>query len=300
MTFNEGAHLDPTRIQRRGAGAGGGGMALGGGIGTIVILLIGALFGLDLSSLGLGSGDTGSDVTTEDPQVQQSFENSCQTGADANDDAACLVTGAVNSLDAYWSTAAPAAGADFHYPGIVLFDSVTSTACGTASNQTGPFYCPTDETIYVDTTFFDILVQQYGSSSGPLAQMYVVAHEYGHHIQNLLGVFEVADRGGTGADSDSVKVELMADCLAGVWANHASNTPDASGTSFLTQLTKQDIADALSAAFSVGDDHIQEASQGQADPDSFTHGSSQQREQAFTNGYQQGDIGVCDAFNLIP
>ena len=100
-------------------------------------------------------------------------------------------------------------------PAVVLFDSVTSTACGTASSQTGPFYCPPDQTIYIDTTFFDVLVQQFGSSNGPFAEMYVVAHEYGHHIQQLLGVFDKADRSGTGADSDSVKVELMADCLAG-------------------------------------------------------------------------------------
>jgi predicted metalloprotease len=271
-------------------------MAIGGGVGGLIILLIAMFTGFDLSSLGLGTGDTGSDVTTNDPALQEQFEESCQTGANANERVDCLVAATVNSLDAYWESAAPAAGASFAYPGIVLYDSVTSTPCGTASNQTGPFYCPPDQTIYVDTSFFDILVTQFGSSDGQLAQEYVIAHEYGHHIQTLLGVFDVASRDGTGADSDSVKVELMADCLAGVWANHAATIE---GGSFLEPLTKQDIADALSAASSVGDDHIQQATQGSVDQDSFTHGSSAQREDYFLTGYRSGDANSCDYFEVV-
>ncbi len=296
MTFRNDARLDTSRIQRRGASTGAGGMLIGGGLGGLVILLIAMFTGFDLSSLGLGSGDSGSTVTANNPALQQDLEQACQTGADANTRIECLITATVNSLDAYWESAAPAAGApSFTYPGVVLYDSMTSTPCGTASDQTGPFYCPTDQTIYVDTTFFDIL-KQFGSSNGQLAQEYVIAHEYGHHIQNLLGVFEVADRGGTGANSDSVKVELMADCLAGVWANHAASVE---GGSYLEPLTKQDIADALSAASSVGDDHIQQATQGSVDQDSFTHGTSAQREDSFLTGYRSGDAGACDYFNVV-
>lgn len=296
MTFRNDARLDPSRIQRRGASTGAGGMAVGGGIFGLVVLLIAMFTGYDLSSLGIGTGDTGSNVTSNDPALQQQFEEACQTGANANERVDCLITATINSLDKYWESAAPAAGASFSYPGVVLYDSATSTPCGTASDQTGPFYCPTDQTIYVDTTFFDILVSQFGSSNGQLAQEYVIAHEYGHHIQNLLGVFEVADRNGTGANSDSVNVELMADCLAGVWANHAASVE---GGSFLEPLTKQDVADALSAASSVGDDHIQQATQGSVDQDSFTHGTSAQREDNFLSGYQSGDAGTCDYFDVV-
>jgi predicted metalloprotease len=296
MTFRNDARLDTSRIQRRGASAGAGGMVIGGGLGSLVILLIAMFTGFDLSSLGLGSGNSGSTVTANNPELQQDLEQACQTGADANARVDCLITATINSLDAYWESAAPAAGVpSFTYPGVVLYDSMTSTPCGTASDQTGPFYCPPDQTIYVDTTFFNILTQ-FGSSNGQLAQEYVIAHEYGHHIQNLLGVFEVADRGGTGANSDSVKVELMADCLAGVWANHASSVE---GGSYLEPLTKQDIADALSAASSVGDDHIQQATQGSVDQDSFTHGTSAQREDNFLTGYRSGDAGACDYFNVV-
>ncbi|MBN2177178.1 MAG: neutral zinc metallopeptidase [Demequinaceae bacterium] len=297
MTFREDARLDPSRVQRRGRATGASGMAIGGGLGGIIVL-IAMLFGLDLSFLGLGS-DSGSGVTTSDPETQAEFEARCATGEAANEYADCRVLGTVNSLDAYWSTAVPAAGAKYVSPGVVVFDSATSTACGMASSQTGPFYCPPDATIYIDTTFFDVLVAQYGSSDGPLAEMYVVAHEYGHHIQQLLGVFEVADRTGTGADSDSVKVELMADCLAGVWANHASSTPGVDGTPYLLPLTKQDIQDAIDAARSVGDDRIMEASEGYADPDNFTHGTSEQRSEAFLTGYRSGSPNSCDYFDVI-
>lgn len=298
MTFREDARLDPSQVQRRGRSAGASGMAVGGGVGGLILVIIAMLFGVDLSSLGLGT-DSGSGVTTADPELQAEMETACATGEAANDRVDCRVVGTVNSLNAYWSTAAPAAGTDFVQPGVVLFDAVTSTACGTASSQTGPFYCPPDATIYIDTTFFDVLVQQFGSSDGPLAEMYVVAHEYAHHIQQLLGVFDKADRTGTGADSDSVSVELMADCLAGVWANHAASTPGADGNPYLQPLTKQDIEDAIDAARSVGDDRIMEASQGYADPDSFTHGTSEQRAESFLTGYRSGAPASCDAFDVI-
>jgi predicted metalloprotease len=296
MTFTSGSRLDPSRIQRRGASAGAGGMAIGGGIGGLLLLVVGAFLGVDLTGI-FGGGSSGSTVSANDPAAQQQLEQKCTTGADANASTDCLVVGTVNSLDSYWSSATPALGASFSYPQIVLFDSQTSTACGTASVQTGPFYCPTDQTIYIETNFFQIL-SEFGGSTGPLAQEYVIAHEYGHHIQQLLGIFDVADRTGTGANSDSVKVELMADCLAGVWTHFAATAPDASGTPFLVAPTDADINDALSAAGSVGDDNIQQASGGQANPDSFTHGTSAQRIQAFTLGYQAGSVSQCDPFGV--
>ena len=296
MTFTSGSRLDPSRVQRRGASAGTGGMAIGGGIGGLLLLVVGAFLGVDLTGL-FGGGSAGSSVSANDPAAQTQLEQKCTTGADANASTDCLVVGTVNSLDSYWSSAMPGLGADFSYPDIVLFDSQTSTGCGTASVQTGPFYCPPDKTIYVETNFFQIL-SEFGGSTGPLAQEYVIAHEYGHHIQQLLGVFDVADRSGTGANSDSVKVELMADCLAGVWTHFAATAPDASGTPFLVAPTDADIKDALSAAGSVGDDNIQKATQGQADPDTFTHGTSDQRIQAFTLGYQSGSVAQCDPFGV--
>jgi predicted metalloprotease len=142
-----------------------------------------------------------------------------------------------------------------------------------------------------------VLAQQYGSSAGPLAEMYVVAHEYGHHIQNLTGVFDRADRSGTGDDSDSVRVELQADCYAGMWAGDAATTVDPdTGVTFLEPITREQLADALSAAAAVGDDHIQAQSGGGVNPDTWTHGSSEQRQRWFTTGYEQGTLEACDTF----
>ena len=193
----------------------------------------------------------------------------------------------------------PGLGAQLALPGIVVFDNSAQSACGTASAATGPFYCPTDQTIYLDVAFFDELETKYGSSGGPLAQMYVVAHEYGHHIQHQLGVFDVADTSQTGEGSDSVKVELMADCLAGVWAGHAATTQDADGVTLIKPLTQQDVNDALSAAAAVGDDRIQQQATGHVDESAFTHGSAEERQAAFTTGYSKGTATACDSFNVI-
>ena len=297
MTFRENSRLDSNRVNRRSRGATGG-VAVGGGIGGLLLVILGLFFGVDLSSITGGGSVGSSDVSITDEEAQADFNNRCQTGADANEYADCRVLGTVQSLDDYWETAAPQAGIPFSYPEIVVFDDSTASACGTASQATGPFYCPGDTGIYIDTSFFDLLVTQFGSSDGALAEMYVVAHEYGHHIQNIGGVFNVADRGSTGANSDTVKVELMADCLAGAWAHHASTTEDASGTPFLEPFTEREIQDALDAAAAVGDDHIQERLQGQTDPHTYTHGTSEQRMDAFMFGYENGDPQRCDLFNL--
>ena len=297
MTFNEGASINSGRVQRRRGGAAGG-IAIGGGAGGIVIvllyLLIQFLGGGDASSALNGLGND-----TQDQTNDGTFAEGCKTGADANAAADCRVAGTIQSLDDYWDDALPGLGAQLALPGIVVFDNAAQSACGTASGATGPFYCPTDQTIYLDVAFFDELESKYGASGGPLAQMYVVAHEYGHHIQHQLGVFDVADTSQTGEGSDSVKVELMADCLAGVWAGHAATTKDTDGVTLLDPLTQQDVNDALSAAAAVGDDRIQQQATGHVDESGFTHGSAEERQAAFTTGYTNGTATACDSFNVI-
>ncbi len=295
MTFNEGSRLDPSRVGRRGRGAGGG-LVIGGGLGGLAVVLLYMFLGgnpADLDALVSGTGTAPVDSTTEGDLAER-----CLTGADANASVDCRMVGAVNSLDAYWADALPAAGFAFEHPGVVLFDGSMSSACGTASSATGPFYCPPDSTIYLDVTFFEELETTWGARGGTLGEMYVMAHEYGHHIESLVGVFDLADRSGTGSDSDSVRVELMADCLAGAWAGHAATVPDASGTPFLEPLTRDQVAGALSAAAAIGDDRIQEASGGSADPHTFTHGSSEQRVEAFSTGYERGTLAACGAFGV--
>lgn len=301
MTFNEGTRLDPNRVQRRGAGGSRGGVAIGGGIGGIVIVILALIFGIDPSALNLDprTQGLGGAAGALDDTVQQDFAASCTTGADANADADCRVLAVIESLDAYWADALPVAGFRHELPGVVIFDGATSSACGTASSATGPFYCPPDQTLYVDTTFFSSLTE-FGFERGNLAEAYVIAHEYGHHVQNEVGVFDIADRSGTGPTSDSVRVELMADCLAGVWVGHAASTPDPdTGVPFLEPITQDQVDNALLAAASVGDDRIQETVQGEANPHTFTHGTSAQRTQAFTTGYTNGTVASCDAFGVL-
>jgi predicted metalloprotease len=297
MTFNEGSRIDSSRVQRRGrVSAKSGGLAIGGGGIGLVIVIAWLVLGGDPAALSTGSLSSGA---VDDPAVQQEYEDKCTTGADANQSSDCRVAGGVNSLDAYWEPTLAGYGVALDYPSIVAFDGETTSGCGQASAATGPFYCPTDQTIYLDVAFYQVLADDYGSSEGPLAELYVLAHEYGHHVENQLGVFQVADRSGTGADSDSVKVELMADCLAGAWAGHAATVPDASGTPFLKPLTPQDVADAMSAAAAVGDDAIQQASGSEVNSDAFTHGTSAQRQQQFDLGYTTGDPGQCDQFGVL-
>jgi predicted metalloprotease len=176
-----------------------------------------------------------------------------------------------------------------------LFTDSVATACGAATSAVGPFYCPPDQMIYLDTAFFNQLQQQFGSSGGPLAQLYVVGHEWGHHIQNITGLMEGLDMQTTGPTSDGVRLELQADCFAGSWIGAASETLDENGTPFLKAPTDAEIKDALSAAAAVGDDNIQEQTQGQVQPETWTHGSSEARQKWFLIGLQQG-AQACDTF----
>jgi predicted metalloprotease len=217
----------------------------------------------------------------------------CTTGQAANDSIDCRMAGAADSLDTYW---AGQFDTGYRSTQIVLFTDQTDTGCGGATSAVGPFYCPNDETIYLDTSFYDDLTTRFGASGGSLAQMYVVAHEWGHHIQNLVGTMSGLDLQDTGPTSDGVRLEVQADCFAGAWVGAASTIVDENGTPFLEPVTDQQIADALSAASAVGDDRIQQATQGQVTPETWTHGSSEMRQRWFTTGFQGGP-NACDTFS---
>jgi uncharacterized protein len=285
MTFDPNAQLDPGQVtDRRGMG-GRGGLAIGGGGIGVVLFLAYILLGGDPSSLGplLEPGAvTGPESTA--------IATDCKTGQDANTRDDCRILGYVNSIQAYWTDTFAAAGRQYRKVNTILFSGATSSGCGTASASTGPFYCPTDQRVYLDLDFFTELRTRFGAQGGSLAQGYVLAHEYGHHVQDLLGSLS-GGGGGEGAQGRSVRTELQADCFAGVWANHAASTK------FLEPLTAAQIADALDAASAVGDDRIQQASSGEVNPDTWTHGSSDQRKHWFSTGYQSGDPGACDTFN---
>ena len=292
MTFDPDARIDGSKVRRRGrgrnAGIAGGGISLA----AVAVFLIAQFTGVDLGPLvgGGGLGGGGAQPVAEEQLGQ------CDTGADANDDISCRMAGAATSLDVYWGREAPALGVgDYVTPDFFLFTASTSTGCGGATSATGPFYCPPDQALYVDTDFFDQLRQQYGATAGPLAQMYVVGHEWGHHVQQLTGAFARADRRGTGPASDSVRLEVQADCYAGAWLGAASSLQDVEGVTFLEPITREQIADALDAAAAVGDDRIQQASGGDVDSDSWTHGSAEQRQRWFTQGFEQGAT-TCDTF----
>ena len=289
MSFNDNASLDTSQVS--GGGRGRGGLAVGGGIGGLLIVVVGLFFGVDLS------GVTGTDPGTTTPDTSSTLAAKCRSGADANTDVDCRLVGTVNSVQAYWATALPAAGATYVRVNTVDYQGQTQSACGTASNAVGPFYCPTDQLVYIDTSFFAELTTRFGADDGALAQEYVVAHEYGHHVQDILGLLDNAQRDPQGATSGAVRTELQADCLAGMWANGAASTKDANGRTYLKPLTDKDIASALSAASAVGDDRIQQKSQGGVNPEAWTHGSAEQRQRWFTTGYTKGDLEACDTFS---
>ena len=287
MTFNPGSQLDPGQVSDRRGMGGAGGVAIGGGgaIGIILLLAYTLLGGnpSDLGPLlepGAVTGPESSAIATD-----------CKTGQDANDRDDCRILGYVNSIQKYWSDRFTASGEHYQPVDTVLFTGATNSGCGTATSASGPFYCPVDKLVYLDLDFFKELRSRFGANAGSLAQGYVVAHEYGHHVQDLLGLLKTSGGDQTGAESRSVRTELQADCFAGVWTNNAAST------GYLEQITDAQIADALDAAAAVGDDRIQEATQGQVDPDSWTHGSSEQRQKWFTTGYQSGDPSRCDTFS---
>ena len=195
--------------------------------------------------------------------------------------------GVINSVQAFWEQELP----NYTKAQTVFFTQGVSTGCGNATSAVGPFYCPLDRNIYIDLGFYDDLRQRFVARGGPFAEAYVIAHEYGHHVQNILGVLERGQDGTTGPSSSAVKVELMADCFAGMWAKGAVDT------GFIEELTDEDIKDGLDAAAAVGDDRIQEKVQGRVDPESWTHGSARARQQWFRQGFESTSIRQCDTFD---
>jgi uncharacterized protein len=286
MRFRKDARLDPSQVEDyRGRGGripGGIPMTVGGGGGLVAVVVVLAFL---LLSGGGGLGDLGSlaGQTVGPSATPTDLSQECRTGADANEREDCRILAVINSVQAYWSRALHG----YEPTKTRFFDGSIQTRCGPASSATGPFYCPNDQYVYIDLGFFDELQSQLGARGGPLAEAYVLAHEYGHHVQDLTGVLRGADRN-TGPQGGQVRVELQADCYAGLWVGHALDT------GFVEDITRRDVADALDAAAAVGDDRIQRASQGTVTPETWTHGSSQQRQRWFTTGFQTGDIQRCD------
>jgi hypothetical protein len=285
----EGGEQSSNVEDRRGGGGrgmGGGGLRLGGrgiGIGTIVIALVaGWIFGINpLTVLGLLSGGGA-------PMVQQAP----QGGPGVDDEAKAFLSVVLRDTEKVWTQLFAASNSQYRAPGLVLFEGATPTACGTGQSAMGPFYCPGDGKVYLDTEFFRTLSQRMGAP-GDFAQAYVVAHEVGHHVQNLLGITQKVDamRGRVDAvqmNAISVRVELQADCLAGVWAHHSQASRG--------WLEKGDIEEGLNAAAQIGDDTLQRKAQGRIVPESFTHGSSQQRMTWFKRGLDTGSVAQCNTF----
>jgi hypothetical protein len=243
----------------------------------------GGLIGIIALILTLVTGDGGiSGLQLNAPEQDLSAE--CSTGDDANQRQDCLIVGVVNSVQTYWADRLQG----YQEARTVFFEGGVGTSCGQASSAVGPFYCPVDRQVYIDLGFYGDLRTRFGANGGPFAQAYVIAHEYGHHVENLLGILSANPDRDTGPQSTAVRVELMADCLAGMWANGAA------ATGFIEELTAEDIRDGLDAAASIGDDRIQQQLQGQVNPERWTHGSSAQRERWFLEGYRSGSLDACN------
>jgi predicted metalloprotease len=293
MRFRQGARLDTGQVTDvRGRRVGGGGLAVGGGglgiVGVVIYLLFAVLSGggdlggqlAPLEDQVVGRGDTPSEISQE-----------CRTGADANERQDCRIVGVVNSVQAFWNGVFQRSNRQYPYADTVFFTDEVQTGCGLASSQVGPFYCPSDQHVYIDLGFFDELQSRFGAGAAPFAQAYVIAHEYGHHVQNQLGALDRIGNDRQGPESAAVRSELQADCYGGVWAAHAVES------GLIEDLTQADINAGLDAATAIGDDRIQERTTGQVNPETWTHGSSEQRRRWFSRGYEQGTPSACDTFS---
>jgi len=289
-------------------GSGGKVAAGGGGLGIIGIILALILGGGNI--FGGASGGTPSQAvfpTNTSVATQgvgtgndSALASRCRTGADASTSDECLIVAVVNSVQNFWAKEFAASKLQYTLSPTVYFSAQTSTGCGDATKDVGPFYCPADKVVYIDLTFYDELTSKFGAQGGQFAKAYVIGHEYGHHVQDLLGTSAQVDKSGSrqGATSGSVRLELQADCYAGVWANHATTEPQGNtGRPLITSITQADIADGLDAAKTVGDDYIQKRFQGKVNPDTFTHGTSAQRQKWFKTGFQTGNADGCDTFS---
>jgi uncharacterized protein len=291
VRFRRRARLDPGQVTDvRGRRVGPGGLAAGGGglglAGLVIYLLITLLSGggglgqlAPLEDQQVGQGDTPSEVSQE-----------CQTGQDANERQDCRIVAVVNSVQKFWDGVFQRSNRQYQYVDTVFFTDGVQTDCGFADSQVGPFYCPRDQLVYIDLGFFDEL-SRFGAEDTPFTEAYVIAHEYGHHVQDLLGVLDRIQGDQQGPESLAVRSELQADCYAGVWAANAVKT------GLIVELTQTDINSGLDAASAIGDDRIQERTTGQVNPETWTHGSSEQRRRWFSRGYEEGRPAVCDTFS---
>lgn len=288
-----------------GGGFGGGGMGgpgipipMGGGLfkggfGLIAIVVICLILGINPISLLTGlDGGTGGYVAP--PTQTQSQTRTASRSANGDDPEVRFVARVLKSTEDVWGEQFQAMGRQYRQPRLVLYRDATSTSCGMGQSAMGPFYCPPDQRVYLDLGFFDELATRF-NSPGFFPQAYVIAHEIGHHVQNLLGITDKVDElrqrmSRRDANAMSVRVELQADCLAGVWANHANQERGGK------MIDEKDVEQALAAATAIGDDRLQRQAQGKVVPDSFTHGSSAQRVRWFKAGLDSGDINRCDTF----
>jgi predicted metalloprotease len=283
VKYNEGAELDPSQMGGGGRGSGGK-IAIGGGAG-LIILVLALLFGINPGDI-LG----GAPQAEPEQSSNQSPFAQCTRGSDINANRDCRFVAYTNSIQDYWNDNVQG----YQTIKVQTFSGSTNTACGHATSAVGPFYCPGDTTVYLDLGFFDQLTGQLGAEGGDAAEAYVLAHEFGHHIQNLTGTMRrVQSSGqGTGPTSPGVRLELQADCYAGVWFRHATEDPQ----SPITQVTQDDLDRAVDAAQAVGDDRIQQKMQGQVSPETWTHGSAAMRRQWLAQGFSTGDPNKCDTF----
>ncbi len=286
MRFRPGARLDAGQVQDARGMRGGRGLAVGGGAGTIIVVLVLALLGVNVPGGGSGEDPFSLGTGSGSPTPASDLSATCRTGADANQREDCRIVGVVNSVQSYWGDHVEG----YREAPTRFFSGQTSTGCGPATAEVGPFYCPADQTVYIDLSFYDELRTRFGAKGGAFAEAYVIAHEYGHHVQHLTGTDQRVGNDREGERSGSVRLELQADCYAGVWAAHAVDT------GFIEDLTPGDIADGLDAAAAVGDDRIQKRATGRVDKESWTHGSSASRQKWFNTGYRAGDPNRCDTF----
>ena len=281
MTFKPDVTVDDERVIT----SGNRGLVIGGSsIGALILAGI-------LWYLGVDPGQLQDVLGTGDASTSQSASGlaHCKTGEAANKYAECRVDFTARSLDKVWGQQLPEqANLQYKKPKVMVFTNSTRSGCGVASSATGPFYCPTDQTAYFDVSFFDQL-KNYGATNTPFAQEYIVAHEFGHHIQKLQNTLGMSNYNEPGPESNAVKIELQADCYAGVWAYYA----DKGDNALLQPITEEELAGAINAARAVGDDNIQQRSGGEVRPDTFTHGTSEQRQKAFLAGYHTGQMSSC-------
>jgi predicted metalloprotease len=281
--------------RRGGIGLGGGGLAVGGGaglVGLVIYLIMNVLGGGSTGGLPL---DTGAGPNSSGQQEsREELEERCNSAGALDKYTDCRLIKVYNVADATWRDEFARRGLDYASPQLAFFTQATRTGCGNASADVGPFYCPADQEIYFELGFLDQLQQQFGAK-GEFAQAYIAAHEFGHHLQTILGterqVRSAQQRDQDSANELSVRMELQADCYAGVWSKLADQRSQGG-----IALTQDNIAEAVNAAEAVGDDRIQKRTQGRVDPESWTHGSAQQRSEWFLRGARSGDMDACNTF----